>query len=63
MPKRFGSKKEKRGKKKWSQKAKDKRKEKQMHFNYEKLASDDEVKEHEDLMKFGTFLLGFNVFR
>lgn len=56
--KSFGSKKEKRDKKSKKNKMKksrDARKEKQMHFNYERLGSDDEIQEHEDLMKFGTY--------
>jgi hypothetical protein len=53
--KRFGGKKDKRGKPGKKNKAKEKRKEKMMHFGYEKVGSDNEMQEHEDLMKFGKF--------
>jgi len=56
--KNFGAKKEKRDKRaksKAKKVARDKRKEKQMHFDYEKVGSDDEMNQHEDLMEFGKF--------
>ena len=55
--KRFGAKKDKRGKQKWTKKAKERRNEKVMHYNYERIGSDDEAKEHEDLMKFGSVFI------
>lgn len=51
----YGAKKEKRGKQKWSKKAKEKRKQKMEARTYERVGSDEEMKEHEDLMKFGNY--------
>lgn len=45
------------GKKNRREKAKASRKEKQMHFNYEKLGSEDEQDQQDDVLKFGNLLL------